>query len=324
MYLAVALVVLGLTERGARLLVSRRLPSGGAQWIWAGGALERSDPVAFYAVRDFELDSPPARASARILADEAYILYVNGRRVGSGAYYAGAPLDTYPLDLRLRPGWNRVAVELRSGRGAGGLLCGLFAADDPEPLLVSDGEWRIFRDASGVVDGMRSVADGEASLVWQSPPTGGWGVPRLARERPSYDDAVLTTAGRLDPMLLVPSTEPRPTTEAGAPLINDFGRTVSGYVLLSGLAAAPRWLRIDVGLERAGGEPVDVFLADGQNSWSSPEIRTLRYVGTPYLPEGAALGLVEVKAPIAERDEERAAMRRRGVFGVEPPRHDVH
>ena len=83
--------------------------------------------MAFYAVRDFELDSPPARASVRILADEAYILYVNGRRVGSGAYFAGAPLDTYPLDLVLRPGWNRVAVELRSGRGAGGLLCALFA-----------------------------------------------------------------------------------------------------------------------------------------------------------------------------------------------------
>jgi hypothetical protein len=323
-YLAVALVVLGLTERGARLLVSRRLPTGGAQWIWAPGVLERSEPVAFYAVRDFELDSPPARASARILADEAYILYVNGRRVGSGAYFAGAPLDTYALDLLLRPGWNRVAVELRSGRGAGGLLCALFAADDPEPLLVSDGDWRIFRDASGVVDGMRPEADGEASQVWQSPPTGGWGVPRLALERPPYDDAVLTPPGRLDPMILEPSTESRPTTEAGAALINDFGRTVSGYVLLSGLAAAPRRLRIDVGLERGGGEPLDVLLADGQASWSSAEVRTLRYVGSPYLPEGAALGLVEVNANLAARDQERSAMRRRGVFGVEPPRHDVH
>ena len=174
-------MVLGLAERGARLVVSRRLPTGGAQWIWAQGALDRSEPVAFYAVRDFELDSPPARASARILADEAYILYVNGRRVGSSAYYAGAPLDTYPLDSLLRPGWNRVAVELRSGRGAGGLLCALFVEDDAKPLLGSDGDWRIFHDTAGILDGMRPVADGRPALVWQSPPTGGWGVPRLAR-----------------------------------------------------------------------------------------------------------------------------------------------
>ena len=139
-----------------------------------------------------------------------------------------------------------------------------------------------------------------------------------------YDEAVLTAAGRLDPMLLEPSTEPRPTTEAGAPLINDFGRTVSGYVLLTGLAAAPRRLSIDVGLERMGGEPMDVLLADGQGSWSSAEVRTLRFVGSPYLPEGAALGVVEVKADLAARDAERVAMRRHGVFGVEPPKHDAH
>ena len=166
------------------------------------------------------------------------------------------------------------------------------------------------------------MADGRPALVWQAPPTGGWGLPRLALERPLYDDAVVTAAGGLDPDLLEPSTEPRPTTELGAPLVNDFGRTVSGYVWLSGLAAAPRRLSIDVGLEREGGEPIDVLLADGQGSWSSAEVRTLRYVGSPYLPEGATLGFVEVKADFAARDEERAVLRRRGVFGVKPPQDD--
>ncbi len=327
-YLALALVALGLAERGVRQLASRRLSSGGARWIWAEGALERSEPIAFYAVRDFELDTPPVEASVRILADDAYILYVNGRRVGSGAYYAGAPLDTYPLDRLLRPGWNRVTVELRSGRGAGGLLCALFAEDDgaagdPEPMVASDGDWRIFRDAAGVVEGTRAEADGQRALVWQSPPTGGWGIPRLALELPLYDEALMTEPGRFEATPLEPSTEPRPSTESGAPLVNDFGRAVSGYVWLSGLAAAPRRLRIDVGLEREGGEPMDVLLADGQDSWSSPEVRTLRYVGSPYLPEGATLGVVEVKADLAARDAQRAVLRRRGVFGVEPPRHDA-
>jgi hypothetical protein len=314
-------LVLGSVERGARLLVSRRLSSGGAKWIWAEGALERSEPLAFYAVRDFELDSPPQRASVRIVADEAYILYVNGRRVGSGAWYAGAPLDTYPIDLLLRPGWNRVAVELRSGRGAGGLLCALFGDDERAPLIASDDSWRIMRDATGVVDGT-SASDGTPAQVWQSPPTGGWGVPRLAPERQPYDDALLA-AGLLATEVLEPSTEPRPTTEAGAPLVNDFERTVSGYVLLTGIATVPRHLRLDVGLERGAGESLDVLLADNQASWSSAEVMTLRYVGSPYLPEGATLGVVEVRPELAALDAERAALRRRGVFGVEPPSRDA-
>ena len=135
LYLAAALVLLGLAERGARMLVSRRvLATAGAQWIWAEGALEKSEPLAFYAVRDFELGAPPARASIHVLADEAYVLFVNEKRVGSGAYFAGAPLDTYRLDSLLRPGWNRVAIELRSGRGAGGLLCALFADGERDPM----------------------------------------------------------------------------------------------------------------------------------------------------------------------------------------------
>jgi hypothetical protein len=45
----------------------------------------------------------------------------------------------------------------------------------------------------------------------------------------------------------------------------------------------------------------------------------LRYVGSPYLPEGATLGVVEVKPDLAALDAERAVLRRRGAFGVEPP-----
>jgi hypothetical protein len=323
-WLAAGLVALGFLERGAHLLVSRRLPTAGAQWIWADGAPERREPVAFYAVRDFELQAPPASALAHVLADEAYVFYLNGRRVGSGGYYAGAPLDTYRIDRLLRPGWNRVAIELRSGRGAGGLLCVVFADGEREPLLRSDREWRIFRDAAGVVDGMRPVSDGLPALVWQSAPTGAWGLPRFAPERPLYDRAVVVADGHLAPELLEPRTEPRPTTEVGAPLVSDFGRAVTGYVLLRGLAATPRRLLIEVGLDRVGSERFDVLLADGQDTWSTAEVRRLRYVGAPYLPEGATLGVVEVGPALASLDAERIARRRDGVFGVEPPKHEPH
>ena len=323
LYVAVALVVLGLVERGGRLLVSRRLlATAGAQWIWAPGALERSEPLAFYAVRDFELGTPPAAASIHVLADEAYILFVNEKRVGSGAYFAGAPLDTYRLDSLLRPGWNRIAIELRSGRGAGGLLCALNASGERKPIVSSNGSWKILRDATGVVESMRASIDGEPALVWQSPPTGGWGVPRLGPERPRYDTVAIADRGGIEPPLRLPFIEPRPTTESGSPLVNDFGRPVQGYVQLFGLAAAPRHLHLDVGLERTGGESVDVLLASGQTTWSSTEVRTLRYVGSPYLPEGATLGVTEVAPELAALDAERSIKRRQGVFGVDPPNHD--
>jgi hypothetical protein len=324
-YLAAALVVLGLAERAARVLVSRRvLPTAGAEWIWAPGALERSEGLAFYAVRDFELSAPPDRARVHLLADEAYILYVNGRRVGSGGYFSGAPLDTYALDGMLRPGWNRVAVELRSRRGAGGLLLALFAEGERPAVVRSGRDWRIFHDATGVVEGTRPLEDGEPALVWQSPPTGGWGVPRLAPERSTFDRVVVAEEGRLDAAPLEPRTAPRPVTEDGSPLLSDFGRPVSGYLLFEGLAALPRRLRIEVGLERGGGEDIDVLLADGQSDWSTAEVRTLRFVGSPLLPEGAHLSVVGVDPAFAKQDAERAVRRREGVFGVEPPRRGAH
>jgi hypothetical protein len=171
---------------------------------------------------------------------------------------------------------------------------------------------------------MRDASAGEPALVWQSPPTGGWGVPIVGPERPLYDDAVATADGRLDPVLLEPQVAPRPPTEAGAPLVNDFGRTVQGYVVLRGLAASPRRLLIQVGLERQGGSLLDLVMADGQSTWSTTESRAVRYVGSPYLPDGAKLGMIEVTPALAARDVERAAQRRRGVFGVEPPRHETH
>ena len=113
---------------------------------------------------------------------------------------------------------------------------------------------------------------------------------------------------------------PRPTTEAGAPLVNDFGRVVTGYVVLAGVTGMQP-VKVQVGLERQGGEWMDVVLADGQSAWSSAEARTLRYVGSPYLPEGATVSVVEVAPSLAAQDAERVAMRGRGVFGVLPPRH---
>ena len=321
LWLAVALAVLGVAERGGRALVSRHaLPTRGARWIWTQPPLEPSTGQAFYAVRDFELDAPPDRARVHVLADEAYLLHVNGRRVGSGVYYARAPLDTYTLDAALRPGWNRLAVELRSRRAAGGLLLALYAEGERDPLVVSDGEWRTFTDVAGVLDGTRPFADGEPARVWQSPPHGGWGVPRLGPERPTFDHAVAAHPGRLDAAVLEPRPEEPPNAEGGAQGDGDFGAPVAGFLLLRGLDAAPRRMRIDIGIHGPNEEVVDVLLASGQTTWSTAEARTLRYAVTVGLPESASMGLLPVDPSVAAEDARRAGLRASGVFGVEPPR----
>src|SRR4029077_11094756 len=104
-----------------------------AQWIWSGRERNAQGPSAFYALRDFTLDMPPARARLLVTADEEYVLYLNGKRVGAGGYRAGAGLDVYDAGPLLLPGGNRLIAELRSNHGGGGFLLSL-AGDAGTPL----------------------------------------------------------------------------------------------------------------------------------------------------------------------------------------------
>ena len=108
-------------------------PTGAAEWIWSPGPRDRSAPTAFFVAADFELDAVPAAAELSALADEEYVLYLNGRRVGSNSYSPGAPFDVYEVASLLRPGANRLAAELRSGRGSGGFLASLRDGGDRAP-----------------------------------------------------------------------------------------------------------------------------------------------------------------------------------------------
>ena len=112
------------------------LPTGDAEWIWAELPDRLPTPLAFYAVRDFTLDAvpgagggeaaggaaasgvpDPGAAELRLLADEEYVVWLNGQRIGSNRYRPGAPLDVYRVGDLLLPGPNRLIVELRSSRG---------------------------------------------------------------------------------------------------------------------------------------------------------------------------------------------------------------
>ena len=172
-------LLLALAERGIRAFSTAREPGRGGYWIWAPGAAQAAEPVAFFAVRDVELPAASG-AALEIAADEGYELYVNGRPVGANSFRPGMAIDRYAVGDLLRAGRNRITVALHSARGAGGLLAALVAGDR---TVVTDGEWRIFRrQEPELFDPDAALAGGETPAVWQRSPTGRW------RLRPAEGD----------------------------------------------------------------------------------------------------------------------------------------
>src|SRR6476659_5880738 len=141
-----ATVGAGLAVRWAAAARARLFyPTGAAEWIWTPLNRHATLPVAFLAVRDFDLDEPPAAARLLAAGDEEYVLYLNGKLVGAGAHapgVPGAPLDVYEVGPLLRPGGNRLVAELRSARGAGGFLARLEESASGRTIVASDRRWR--------------------------------------------------------------------------------------------------------------------------------------------------------------------------------------
>ncbi len=239
-FLAALAVALGMRALRSRRALSAS-PTGAAEWIWA--PLGRTvEPLAFYAARDFDLAAPPPSARLVAAADEEYVLYLNGRRVGSGGAAAGArpTLDAYEVAPLLRRGGNRWVAELRSGRGAGGFLARLTDGAG-NTLAATDAGWRIVRRyRPGLVRGWLPLAgpaatEREAAATWSRPPAGRWGMPAAAPPRPLF------AGGRLPVAVDRAATV---ATLARGIVRLDLGREIEGYLALE---VAPR-ARRQVGL----------------------------------------------------------------------------
>lgn len=332
--LGVALLAFG-TRTFAALRARLTLPTGSAQWIWV--ARERTDPspTAFYAVRDFDLDQPPAGARLLAIADPEYVLTLNGKRLGAGRYRPGdggepvAKLDVYEVGDLLQPGGNRLVVELRSDRGAGGFLAVL--QDDRGHLLVrTDGEWRIVKrhhfglQRGWLPLGSRGGLESEPAFSWGLPPTGRWGRPEAGPVRPRLIELIQD-----QPAAAARALAPRfPVLPAGASrhiAMFDWGREVTGYLTFQ----MPEGAGLRTALLYVGDQPPDplqespdgaVLALAGRTSWMDARVRRFRYalvIGDrplaarvlPVDPQQAAGLLDEKGSPQVE-----------GVFGIEPPR----
>jgi hypothetical protein len=152
------------------------LSTGRAEWIWYSSRVPKPVSLRFYAVREFTLAGSPARATARVFVDREHILYVNGQRAGAGTQRPGDPLAVYEVARFLHSGANRIAIEAASSTGIGGILFWMDGAGPAGELLVSDGRWRVDRDAAALTGGARY-----RPMVWGRPPQYPWGYPPGSR-----------------------------------------------------------------------------------------------------------------------------------------------
>ena len=338
---AAGVLLLALSTRALGSLVARfTVPTRTAQWIWEPRERRDTSPAAFYAVRDFTLDKVPARARLLASGDEEYILYLNGARIGAGAWRPGSALDVWEVGPLLQPGSNRLLAEVRSERGTGGFLLSLEGAAG-EQLVRTDPEWRIFhRHQLGILRGWLPLA-GEGSppsvpaQCWGLPPLGRWGLPRIGPVRPLYADLV---RGRPIPAVSAtalpsfPEKAPEKPPEKPQPTLRllDWGREVTGYLLVDVQPSA----KMGLGLLYTGAAPpavperrpdAGVLLVPGRRTWMDAYPRRFRYALVVGLP-GA---MDEISARVQEVDPaqaagllsemEEAGRPARGVLGIVPP-----
>jgi hypothetical protein len=314
--LTAAVLLLAVAVRALPAMRARagHLPTGKAQWIWK--AMDRKDryPTVFYAMRDFDMESPPSRARLLITADEEYVVTLNGKRIAAGSYLrrgSGTLLDAYEVGPFLRAGGNRLMVELRSGRGTGGLLAALEDGAG-EPVLVSDESWRIYpRHDLGLVRGWLPLGENgsEPAFCWGNPPLGRWGRPRVGQPAPLLPRAPLV------PAVSVGETGRLP----GSPVIYDWGREVEGYLTLD----VPPAKEPGTGLLFTGAEPPDprrvpltapILVLPGRHDWMDAHPRRFRYAVVVGLARPARASVLPAPARPVSKDPEEMK-----VFGIEGP-----
>ncbi len=344
-----ALIVAGTEQLASGLGAHLFEPTKDERWIWAKGEYGDGEALAFYAARDLEIET---LGSARIAlaADETYLLYVNGYRVGAGSYRPWAPVDEYDLTDLLHEGINRIVVELRSSRGAGGFLAvmELYPENDDarqtadrgdadrrtadRRTVVSDQNWRIFRryDA-GLLGGWTVLDSGEPAKIWHRPPAGRWRLASPAKRRPSqFQGAITPQFQRPIRFQLMHSAEWLDLTweqhripALGPQQLYDWGEVVEGILAFD--------LTSDLGqpgLLYVGTEPPDpeqrppdstILPVPGRRHWEDAYQRQFRYallVGVePY-----SRVEVEVLPPSLATKLPRVEPNHHGVFGLEPPR----
>ena len=111
------------------------------KWIWHPDAQQNAHTCWFRTIVEIPEGKTITLAKMAITADNAFVLYVNGKRVGESSIWM--TLSSFDLGAALSTGKNVLAIEARNIDGPFGLIAGMFAQlDDGSVLEVcSDKTW---------------------------------------------------------------------------------------------------------------------------------------------------------------------------------------
>lgn len=297
-----------------------------ATWIWAATERGASKPLAFLAVADFELATPPPDATLLLFGDEEYSVYLNAHWIGAGKSYPGAAADQFAVGPLLVAGRNRLVAELRSRDGSGGLLAAL-SASDGRPLLLSGERFRIVgREQRGLIEGA-DLGASEAPLLLGRPPLGRWGTLAVRPRREPYGDLPEPSPAAsfrrfVERSWTAIDWKMSRFVPIGRQVTFDWGREVSGFLTLEFAPGEGRASLVLFGGERPPeigdlARTLTVRLPE-RNYWLDSLPRRFRYVSVL-----GAETVVDAKVYLFSpglAPSEVAARERRGVAGLAPPR----
>ena len=332
--LAVTVGALATLDFGIRKVVAQLwVTTGEAKWIWdeeAPVGRDRfdapADPAAFYALDDFKLTARPAAAELEIVADEEYLVWINGTFIGAAAYgdTDRGRVDVYDVTSALVVGRNWIVVEVRSRRSVGGLLCRVHG--DGETWTASGEEWRIDgRYVDRPLGGLRGTGghEGTPAHVWSQPPVGRWGYPReRVQQEPLFER--LSTAkpipaervSRRDSAQWRPLRRGKRVARREGPWVTfDWGQVVEGHLGVRRVTGEgetePGRALILFGLEppdarvqaqgEAAADDIALFVPDSPY-WLSTRPRRFRYatvLGLDAVTDAEVYGLAPGSAPDA-------------------------
>jgi hypothetical protein len=147
--------------------------TGRADWIWPHHQISRNMPVAFFAMRDFDLPANRYFTKIKIAGDPEYTLYFNGREIGGRRVGDEAKLDVFDVSPLAKTGRNRIVVAVRSPNGVGGLLASVDIAPDFQNVVVTGSDWKISRSWTPTLL-LRDPIGVESAAAIGEPPVGRW------------------------------------------------------------------------------------------------------------------------------------------------------
>lgn len=261
--------------------------TGKAQWIWQQHRLSSRTPVAFFAVRSFELPDQRDSVTIKVAATPAYTLFFNGREIGGGSRDR-VTLDVFDLTPHTRTGVNRIAISVRSGDGVGGLLAAVDLGPTLNNAVVTGPEWRVFPSwhEELVVRNPPNVQSA-SPMILGSPPAGKWNYPErtpgvmYGEERFVRYPVSRSVIESALPEIRTVGGVVIATVRPAAATVFDFGRPVAGRARLETTPGDSRLIRVRYLGSLAELDPAastdSLVLGERETTVTDPQTRHFRF-----------------------------------------------